>query len=88
MNWFFDNYPDDVSVEVKIKGNKTLPHQEVALDQVRDGTFKWKIPDQGKKNPWDFLILKTRMVKPFVVTCNGRSCQAIGRSGEEFNFKV
>ena len=88
MDWFFNYYPDDVTVEVKVDKNKVLPHQKIALQQVEDGTFKWKIPDQGKKNPWDFIVLKTKMVKPFVVTCVGRVCQAIGKDGEEFTFKV
>ena len=88
MDWFFNNYPADVAIEVKIKGNKTLSHQDASLDQVKDGKFKWKIPDQGKRNPFDFLILKTGMVRSFVVTCEGRACQAVGRDGDIFDFRV
>ena len=82
MVWFLKNYPEDVAVEVKIKGNKTKPHQDMALNQVHEGKFKHKLPDMGRKNPFDFIVLKK--AKAFVVTCDGLFCHAVGKHGEEF----
>lgn len=84
--WFLDNYPDDVAIEVKIKGNKLLPHQEVALNQVNKGEFAYKIPDMGRKNPFDCVVLKK--AKAFVVTCDGSLCEAKGLHGDYFIFKI
>ena len=62
MEWFFVNYPYDVCVEVKVDKNKVKEHQQAALNAVKNGTFKWKIPDLGSRNPFDFIILKTGKV--------------------------
>lgn len=45
------------ALEVKIEGNKPLPHQKVALKQVENGKFLYKIPDTGRRNPFDFICL-------------------------------
>jgi len=84
--WFLQNYPDDVAIEVKVKGNKTKPHQDLALDQVKQGKFKYKLPDMGRRNPFDIVVLKK--AKAFVVTCDGLSCTAVGKHGETFNFTL
>lgn len=44
-------------LEVKMKGNKMLPHQEIARRQVEEGTFLWKPPDMGARNPGDYICL-------------------------------
>lgn len=74
MSWFEKNYPRTVALEIKIKGNKLLPHQTIALKQVEFGTFKFKIPDTGRKLPFDAFVLKN--ADAFVVVCDGRSCIA------------
>lgn len=86
--WFLQNYPEDVAVEVKIKGNKALLHQISALWQVAKGIFKYKIRDFGARNPFDFIVLKK--AHAFVVTCDGNKCHAVQIGGEEkeFDFKV
>lgn len=87
LDWFFYNYPDDVAIEVKIKGNKTLEHQDVALNQVQSGAFKFKIPDMGRRNPFDGVVLKK--AKGFVVTCDGNKCVAYRIDGQEtFDFSL
>lgn len=45
------------ALEVKMKGNKVLPHQKKALKQVEDGKFTYKIPDLGQRNPFDVIHL-------------------------------
>lgn len=58
MDWFVQNYPHSVAVEVKIKGNKVKPHQNAALEQIVYSKFKYKLPDMGRQNPFDFVVLK------------------------------
>jgi len=84
FNWFLKNYPKSVALEIKIKGNKAKPHQIIALKQVQDGKFYYKFPDMGRRNPFDGIVLKN--TDAFVVTCDGRICEAVGR--KTFNFKL
>lgn len=85
--WFLQNYPNDVAVEVKIEGNKTLSHQDIALEQVRVGKFKYKLPDMGRRNPFDFVVLKK--AHPFIVTCRGRECEGLNlKTRKILNFIV
>ena len=87
IKWFVDNYPDSVAVEVKIKGNKAKKHQLIALLQVLAGVFYFKLPDMGRRNPFDFFILKD--AKAFIVTCDGLDCEAVSPDGKEkFNFSL
>jgi len=72
MQWFVDNYPHDVAVEVKSGLNQLKTHQKAALEQVREGVFKYKIPDMGRRNPFDFIVLKKAV--PVVVICNRGLC--------------
>lgn len=44
-------------LEVKTVKGKQKPHQKVAQKQVENGTFLWKPPDQGNKNPADYIYL-------------------------------
>ena len=84
MRWFEENYPRSVAVEVKIKGNKPLQHQTEALRRVQGGTFSWKLPDMGQRNPFDFFMLKS--ADAFLVTCEKRKCTAVGPC--TFDFTV
>lgn len=86
MAWFKKNYPESVAVEVKVGKNKILPHQDAALSEVDRGVFVYKIPDMGRRNPFDGFVLKN--AKAFVVTCDGMKCHAVGYHGEEFDFHI
>lgn len=88
MRWFEENYPYSVALEIKSGKNKLLPHQETALKQVGDGTFSYKIPDRGLRNPFDAVVLQ--YAHPFVVRCEGRVCRAerFDKEGEMFQFRV
>lgn len=89
MDWFQKNYPFDVTVEVKVGKNKVKDHQNAALEQVADGSFKWKIPDMGRRNPFDFIVLRNSDVHAIVVTVNGSDCQAyVYNTKKTFNFKI
>ena len=88
LDWFLDYYDGNVLVEVKIKGNKTLPHQDVALKKANDGEFKYKFPDMGRRTPGDGIVLK-KYCEGFVVTCAGKSCEAVRIDGlKKFKFKI
>ncbi len=87
MDWFFNNYPHDVAVEVKIKGGRLKKHQPVALEQVAYGVFKHKLKDFGGRNPFDFIVLKK--AHAFIVIADGRHCQAYNYKMEwQFDFQV
>lgn len=87
LEWFNKNYPDDVVVEVKIKGGKLKPHQEASLRMVKNGTFYYKIADTGRRNPFDGISLKHAI--PLVVECDGNKCHATEFEGEdEFDFHL
>lgn len=87
MKWFEDNYPFSVAVEVKIRGNAILSHQDVALNQVQTGSFSYKIRDSGARNPFDFFVLK--QADAFVVTCDGKWCEAVCKDSiTRFNFSL
>lgn len=79
IEWFAKNYPRSVALEVKIKGNKVLPHQEIALKQVQGGTFSYKLPDTGRRNPFDAFVLKN--ADAFVVECSGWRCTGYSQDG-------
>lgn len=87
MKWFLENYPHDVSVEVKVGKNKIKEHQEAALEQIRRGKFAYKIPDMGRRNPFDFMVFKGG-VHPVIVTHIERN-YFIGldlKTGEKFEI--
>ena len=87
IKWFEDNYPYSVALEIKIKNGKLKPHQEIALKQVQDNTFSYKIPDMGRRNPFDGFVLKN--ADAFVVTCDSNACEAVRIDKvKKFNFKI
>lgn len=87
FKWFRENYPYTVALEVKIKGGRMKPHQKVALDEVQRGVFSFKFPDMGRRNPFDGVVLHD--AEAFVVTCDGRKCEAVRIDGEKsFFFKI
>jgi hypothetical protein len=62
MDWFLENYPYDVCVELKIGDKEPKPHQQAALESIAKGNFKYKIPDMGRKNPFDFMVFHVKAV--------------------------
>jgi hypothetical protein len=65
--WFQANYTHSVALEVKVKGQKLKEHQALALHTVASGSFAYKIPDTGRRNPFDAFVLKD--AHPFAVEC-------------------
>lgn len=87
FKWFEENYPKSVALEIKIKGGRLKPHQPIALKQVTDGVFSVKLPDMGRRNPFDGIILKD--ADAFIVICDKRNCIAYDyKMTERFKFKI
>ena len=86
IKWFEDHYPYSCALEIKIFGNKVKIHQEAALKKVDSGVFSYKIPDMGRKNPFDVFILKN--AKALIVTCQGNLCEAVEPNGNWFSFEI
>ena len=88
MAWFFDNYPRNYAVEVKIKGGRLKKHQPIALKQADEGKFHMKLKDNGTINPFDFFGLK-KDVDAFIVYVDGRKCKAYNYKMEwQFDFTI
>lgn len=45
------------ALEVKLWNNKLARHQKAALNQVENGKFLHKLPDQGNRQPFDYIKL-------------------------------
>ena len=87
--WLLNCWPNDCVFEIKTKGKKPKPHQTVALKEVLDGKFKFKIPDMGRRNPFDGIVLNSKRVDVLVITVDGRHCDVERlNDGEEFSFDV
>lgn len=88
LKWFEDHYPYSCALEIKVGKNKVLDHQLIALKQVADGTFSYKIPDTGRRNPFDAVVLQN--AKAFIITCDATSkdCMAVDVNGDWFKFNV
>lgn len=85
--WLERNYPNTCAFEIKIKGNKEKPHQTIALRQVDAGTFAWKIPDMGRRNPFDGFLLKKADALTITYDPTTRECVATSPSGIYIKFK-
>lgn len=87
IDWFEENYPFSCAIECKTKRGRLEPHQKITLDKVQNGKFGWKIPDMGRRNPFDGFTLKG--AHAFVVVCEGKSCHASRIDDRyEFDFKI
>ena len=86
LKWFELYHDKSSAVEVKIKGNKLKPHQEVALNQVQAGAFSYKMPDTGVRLPFDGFVLKN--AEAWVVTCDGNECEAVRRDGKVMYLRL
>jgi hypothetical protein len=86
ISWFADNWPRSCAIEVKVDGGEVLEHQAIALAKVSAGKFSYKIPDMGRKNPFDGFVLKD--ADAFVVTCKGRKCEVVDVNNNKFIIHV
>lgn len=89
-DWFAKNYDHSVALEVKLKGGKVKSHQTAALKLVQGGTFAYKIPDQGQRNPFDYVVLQGADAFVVIVDPKTRKCVAKdpANGAEQFTFKI
>lgn len=93
IKWFKENYPRSCALEIKVKPNKVLPHQDTALHQVSTGVFAYKIPDEGRaKKPFDAFLLND--ADGILVTCDKEKnrwsclCEVYGSNKSPFTIKL
>lgn len=76
------------ALEVKMAGNKPSRHQEAALKQVEDGKFLYKIPDQGARNPFDFVKLGDADAIVCTIQKNKRDVVCVVNGLFDFNVRI
>lgn len=87
MQYFKENYPRSALIEIKIGNRPLVGHQEKSLQEVADGVFVYKLPDQGVRTPADVVLFKD--ADAIVVRCKGNKCNAeVLNTGEVIHFEV
>lgn len=84
LAWFEKHYPRSCAIEIKYGKNILLEHQITALTRVKKGSFSYKIPDMGRKNPFDAVYLKN--ADAIVVRCENKKCTAVVNDVQTFSF--
>lgn len=74
-------------LEVKMKGGSHKHHQKVAGHQVVNGKFLWKPPDNGSKNPGDYIRLGDADYIYCVIDGKNVKCE-VNFGVMEYNFKI
>jgi hypothetical protein len=76
------------ALEVKLFGKQPKPHQVSALKQVEDGKFLYKIPDMGKRNPFDFVCLGDADAIVCTIQKNKRDVCCVVNGNYYFNVRI
>jgi len=89
-DWFLNNWPRPVALEVKIKGGKLKEHQQRFLDKIANKLgFKYKFRDGSLRTPCDYIIFPIGSEADGVVaTCDGHLCECIINGTEVIQIKV
>jgi hypothetical protein len=75
------------ALEVKVKGGCLKPHQIKALKRVENGKFMYKIPDMGRRNPFDIIYLGD--ADAIVCVADGRDVKCEVNGGVmTYNFRI
>ena len=90
LKWFEKHYKHSCALEIKTTKGRLKPHQKVALEKVSKGTYSYKIPDKGVRNPFDAVVLQG--ADAFVVVCDVKAkfctVKDPATNAVQFNFKV
>jgi len=76
------------ALEVKLWKGKLEPHQKIALQQVEDGKFLYKIPDMGKRNPFDYVCLGDADAIVCVIQENKHDVHCTVNGHQKFNVRI
>lgn len=86
MKWIAKNWPRSAGIEIKIEDGKLADHQIESLQKVQRGKFVYKIPDMGRKNPFDAIFLKNADAL-IVRVYNKKNCVLL-HNGHETRFTI
>ena len=75
-------------LEVKLWSGKLKDHQKKALKQVENGKFLYKIPDMGKRNPFDYIKLGDADAIVCVIQENCRDVTCTVNETYEFKIRI
>ncbi len=76
------------ALEVKVQGGRMKQHQPVALKQVEDGVFIYKIPDMGRRNPFDFVHLGDADAIVCTIQKNKRDVVCVVNRVQTFTIRI
>jgi hypothetical protein len=76
------------ALEVKMEGKKPSPHQRAALKQVENGTFLYKLPDKGQRNPFDIIHLGDADAIVCTIKKNKRDVSCVVNGYYEFGIRI
>jgi hypothetical protein len=86
--WFFNNHPHPVILEVKMKGGKVEEHQQRLINKVsKEHRFMYKFRDGNVRTPLDYIIVPNRLDAVLAV-CEGRKCECTINNTYKINIKV
>ncbi len=86
--WFFDNHPNPVLLEVKIKGGEVKEHQKRLINTVsKERRFKYKFPDGRTRTPLDYIIVPSGLDAVLAV-CSDNVCTCLINNEKEITIKI
>lgn len=87
-DWFFENHPNPVLLEVKIKGGQLKDHQKKLIDSVAEyHRFKYKFPDGARRTPLDYIIVP-KGLDAVLAVCDGNICVCTINNKKVIEIKV
>lgn len=75
-------------LEVKMEGGRMKRHQTVAQKQVENGTFLYKPPDNGSKNPADYICLGDADAIVCIVAKNHKDVACKVNGTNQFTIRI
>lgn len=86
--WFFDNHPNPVLLEVKMKGGEVKEHQQRLINTIsKERKFKYKFPDGRTRTPLDYIIVPSGLDAVLAV-CEGRTCECVINNKKQLTIKI
>ena len=86
--WFFDNYPHPVLLEVKMKGGQLKEHQKRLINKVsKERSFKYKFPDGRARTPLDYIVVP-KGLHAVLAVCEGNRCECVINNKKHLSIKI
>lgn len=86
--WFFDNYPRSILLEVKMQDGRLKEHQQRLINKLsKEHKFKYKFRDGSERTPLDYVILKD--ADAVLAVCDERgNCECTINNKKTFKIKA